>query len=91
LAGCILAPDYLGIQDLLEAPWAVALTDFAYPQTRSERPPDLEKRFHYGAPRGRGFGDAPDRHEVRHLIRPQSALREPKLAWRVTALMTAVA
>src|ERR1700733_2776023 len=30
-----LAQDYLsGIQNLLEAPWAVALTDFVYPQTR---------------------------------------------------------
>jgi hypothetical protein len=30
-----LAQDYLsGIQNLLEAPWAVAPTDFVYPQTR---------------------------------------------------------
>jgi hypothetical protein len=29
--------------------------------------------------------------EVRHLIRPQSSLREPELAKRVTALMASIA
>jgi 2-polyprenyl-6-methoxyphenol hydroxylase-like FAD-dependent oxidoreductase len=33
------------IQPLLEAPWAVAMTDLAYPQTRGERPPDFERRL----------------------------------------------
>jgi len=45
-----LATQYLTeIQDCLEAPWATATTDFVYPQTRGERPPDLEKRLQYGA------------------------------------------
>jgi 2-polyprenyl-6-methoxyphenol hydroxylase-like FAD-dependent oxidoreductase len=91
-----LAPDYLSrIQDLLEAPWAVAQTDFVFPQTRGARPPDLEKGLQYGAALTRLAAEDPETHrivmEVRHLIRPQSALREPELARRVTALMAAVA
>ena len=36
------------IQPLLEAPWAVAMNDLVYPQTRGERPPDFETRLQYG-------------------------------------------
>ena len=44
-----LAAQYLtDIQDCLEAPWATATTDFVYPQTRGERPPDLEERLNTG-------------------------------------------
>jgi 2-polyprenyl-6-methoxyphenol hydroxylase-like FAD-dependent oxidoreductase len=91
-----LAKDYLDrIQDLLEAPWAVAQTDFLYPQTRGARPPDFERRLQYGAALTRLAAEDPETHrivfEVRHLIRPQSALREPDLARRVAALMQPVA
>jgi 2-polyprenyl-6-methoxyphenol hydroxylase-like FAD-dependent oxidoreductase len=91
-----LALDYLvRIQDLLEAPWAVAQSDFVYPQTRGARPPDLEKRLQYGAALTRLAAEDPETHriviEVRHLIRPQSALREPALVRRVAALMEPVA
>jgi hypothetical protein len=91
-----LAQDYLvSIQDLLEAPWAVAQTDLVHPQTRGARPPDLDKRLQYGAALTRLVAEDPETHriliEVRHLIRPQSALREPELARRVAALMQPVA
>jgi 2-polyprenyl-6-methoxyphenol hydroxylase-like FAD-dependent oxidoreductase len=91
-----LAQDYLvRIQDLLEAPWAVAQTDFVHPQTRGARPPDFEKRLQYGAALTRLAAEDPETHriliEVRHLLRPQSALREPGLARRVAALMQPVA
>jgi 2-polyprenyl-6-methoxyphenol hydroxylase-like FAD-dependent oxidoreductase len=91
-----LAQDYLSrIQDLLEAPWAVALTDFVFPQTRGARPPDLDKRLQYGAALTRLAAEDPETHriviEVRHLIRPQSALREPDLMRRMAALMEPVA
>jgi len=94
LAG--LAQDYLvRIQELLEAPWAVAETDFVHPQTRGVRPPDFEKRLQYGAALTRLCAEDPEAHriviEVRHLMRPQSALREPGLARRVAALMQPVA
>ena len=90
-----LASAYLAeIQDLLEAPWAVAQTDFVFPQTRGARPPDLEKRLQYGAALTRLAAEDAETHrivmEVRNLIRPQSALREPELAKRVTALMAEV-
>ncbi len=90
-----LAQDYLvRIQDLLEAPWAVAETDFVHPKTRGARPPDLEKRLQYGAALTRLCAEDPEAHriviEVRHLMRPQSALREPGLARRVAALMQPV-
>jgi hypothetical protein len=42
--------EYLaGTQQCLEAPWATAISDFVYPQTRGERPADFEKRLQYGA------------------------------------------
>jgi 2-polyprenyl-6-methoxyphenol hydroxylase-like FAD-dependent oxidoreductase len=91
-----LGRDYLvRIQDLLEAPWAVAETDFAHPQTRGARPADFEKRLQYGAALTRLCAEDPETHriviEVRHLMRPQGALREPGLARRVAALMQPVA
>jgi 2-polyprenyl-6-methoxyphenol hydroxylase-like FAD-dependent oxidoreductase len=89
-----LASDYLSqIQALLEAPWSTALGDFVFPETRGVRPPDLEKRLRYAAALTRLAADDPETHrimmEVRHLIRPPSALREPELARRVAALMGA--
>ena len=91
-----LARDYLvRIQDLFEAPWAVAETDFVHPETRGARPPDFEKRLQYGAALTRLCAEDAQAHrivmEVRHLLRPQSALREPGLARRVAALMQPVA
>jgi hypothetical protein len=91
-----LAQAYLAsIQDLLEAPWAVAQGDFVFPETRGTRPPEFEKRLRYGAALTRLAAEDAETHriviEVRHLLRPQSALREPELAKRVTALMTAMA
>jgi 2-polyprenyl-6-methoxyphenol hydroxylase-like FAD-dependent oxidoreductase len=79
------------IQPLLETPWAGAIADLVYPQTRGERPPDLEKKLQYT----RAFmclaaeDAAVDRllAEVRSLLKPQSALREPELASRVMSMM----
>ena len=55
------------------------------------RPTDLEKRLQYGAALMRLPAEDAETHrivaEVTHLIRPQSALREPELARRVSALM----
>jgi 2-polyprenyl-6-methoxyphenol hydroxylase-like FAD-dependent oxidoreductase len=87
-----LAGDYLAeIQECLEAPWATAVTDFAYPETRGERPPDLARRLEYGAALFRLAAEDAEVHrivaEVTHLLRPHSALREPSLANRVQALI----
>jgi uncharacterized protein (DUF1810 family) len=41
-----LAANYFAeIQDVLTAPWGVALTDFAYPQTTGTPPADIQQRY----------------------------------------------
>jgi 2-polyprenyl-6-methoxyphenol hydroxylase-like FAD-dependent oxidoreductase len=79
------------IQPLLETPWSHAMGDLIYPETRGERPPDLEQRLKYGGALLQLAAVDPeiDRivSEVRALIKPISALREPKLASRVNALL----
>ena len=79
------------IQPLLETPWAVAMADLVYPQTRGERPPDLEKRLQFTRALMRLAAEDAETDrilsEVRALLRPWSALREPELASRVMAMM----
>ena len=79
------------IQPLLETPWAVAMNDLVYPQTRGERPPDFEAKLQYSSALMRLAAEDPETDrialEVRSLLRPQSALREPGLASRVQAMM----
>jgi hypothetical protein len=69
------------------------MSDFIYPQTRGERPPDFEKNFQYARALTRLAAEDPeiDRtlSEVRALLGPQSALYEPQLADRITSLMPA--
>jgi 2-polyprenyl-6-methoxyphenol hydroxylase-like FAD-dependent oxidoreductase len=81
------------IQPLLETPWATATADLVYPQTRGERPPDFEKKLQYTRALMRlAEEDAEtDRivSEVRSLLKPQSALREPELVSRVMSMMAA--
>jgi 2-polyprenyl-6-methoxyphenol hydroxylase-like FAD-dependent oxidoreductase len=81
------------IQPLLESPWTVAMADLVYPQTRGERPPDFEKRIRYARALMRLAAEdyETDRivFEVRALLKPQSALREPELASRVMSMMAA--
>jgi 2-polyprenyl-6-methoxyphenol hydroxylase-like FAD-dependent oxidoreductase len=88
----LAAAFFAEIQSLLEAPWATAVTDFAYPKTRGDRLPDFHKRLQYGAALTRLAAKDPSVHrivaEVTNLIRPQSALREPQLESRVTELMS---
>jgi 2-polyprenyl-6-methoxyphenol hydroxylase-like FAD-dependent oxidoreductase len=87
-----LAEAYLQeIQPLLETPWSHAMSDFAYPETRGERPPDQEQKLRYGRALLQLAAIDPevDRilSEVRGLLKPFSALREPELARRVEALL----
>jgi hypothetical protein len=43
-----LGADFLAVlQETLEAPWGVAISDFAYAHTTGERPPDLAERLQY--------------------------------------------
>jgi 2-polyprenyl-6-methoxyphenol hydroxylase-like FAD-dependent oxidoreductase len=81
------------IQPLLESPWAVAMADLVYPQTRGARPPDFEERLQYTRALMRLAADDAETDrivfEVRALLKPQSALREPELASRVMSMMAA--
>ena len=82
-----------GIQPLLEAPWAVAMNDLVYPQTRGERPPDFERKLQYTRALLRLAAEDAETDrivfEVRSLLKPQSALRAPELASRVMSMMAA--
>ena len=82
---------FVEIQPLLEAPWSVAMNDLVYPQTRGERPPDFEAKLQYSRALMRLAAEDPETDrivlEVRSLLRPQSALSEPRLASRVQAMM----
>jgi 2-polyprenyl-6-methoxyphenol hydroxylase-like FAD-dependent oxidoreductase len=79
------------IQPLLENPWAVAMADLVYPQTRGERPPDFEERLQYTHALMRLAAEDYETDkivsEVRALLKPQSALREPELARRAMSMM----
>ena len=79
------------IQPLLETPWAVAMADLVYPQTRGERPPDFEKKLQYMHALMRLTAEDAEADkilaEVRSLLKPASALHEPELARRVMAMM----
>ena len=79
------------IQPLLETPWAVAMADLVYPQTRGERPPDFEEKLQYTRALMRLAAEDAETDrilsEVRALLRPWSALREPELASRVMSMM----
>jgi flavin-dependent dehydrogenase len=75
-------------ETLIEGPWAMsAVPDFVYPQTRGERPKDLEERLRSQGAYLRLATQDPAVNEllteVRHLLKPLSALEEPDLVRRV--------
>lgn len=82
-------------QDLLAAPWAVAESDFAFEKTRGLRPNDLRQRLDFNAALQRVASEDATVHqilsEVTHLVRPRSALHDPEIVDRVTAMMNASA
>ncbi len=84
---------FAAIQDVIEAPWRVAISDFVYPSTQGKRPEDFDRRMRYSAALTRLAAEDPAIHrltsEVAQLLRPSSALREPDLTRRVEALLSA--
>jgi 2-polyprenyl-6-methoxyphenol hydroxylase-like FAD-dependent oxidoreductase len=84
---------FAACQDVIEAPWAVAMSDFVYPKTRGQRPPDFGQRMQYGIALTRLAAEDAAVHklttEVNQLLKPQSVLREPELVKRVKERMTA--
>jgi flavin-dependent dehydrogenase len=80
---------------MIEAPWAIsAIPDFIYPQTRGERPEDLDDRLKFQGALTRISTHDADVYElfseVRHLLKPLSVLDEPELVRRVEAEMAAI-
>jgi len=93
LAG--LPQDFLAkVQPWIAGTWSMAAApDLAYPQTRGERPADLEHTLNFVAALYRVAARDPDVHKlvvaVRHLARPNDVLHAPGLVDRVTAEMAA--
>jgi 2-polyprenyl-6-methoxyphenol hydroxylase-like FAD-dependent oxidoreductase len=82
------------VQPWIAGAWSMSTTpDLAYPQTRGERPADLEHTLNFGAALLRVAAWEPEVHEllvaVRTLARTDAALHEPDLVERVRAEMAA--
>ena len=78
---------------LIETPWAsAAVPDFAFPETKGRRPPDLDRTLKFRRALNRLAAADPAVHrqilEVQHLIKPRSVLRDPALVEGVQAVMT---
>jgi 2-polyprenyl-6-methoxyphenol hydroxylase-like FAD-dependent oxidoreductase len=83
-----LAPTFFAeVQPLLETPWSVATLDFAFPDTRGQRPADFETTLKFGIALNQLAAEDPAVHkltlEVQHLLKPRSVYRDPALLQRV--------
>jgi 2-polyprenyl-6-methoxyphenol hydroxylase-like FAD-dependent oxidoreductase len=86
-------PFFATIQDLLAAPWAVTESDFIYEKTLGQRPNDFHQRLKSNLALQQVASEDATVHqimsEVAHLVKRSSALRDPQIVSRVTALMSA--
>jgi 2-polyprenyl-6-methoxyphenol hydroxylase-like FAD-dependent oxidoreductase len=86
---------FAALQDLLAAPWAVAESDFIFEKTRGQRRTDFCQRLKFNSALQRVASEDATVHqlmsEVAHLVKPSSALRDPQIISRVTALIAASA
>lgn len=86
---------FAAIQDFLAAPWAMTESDYIYERTRGQRPNDFHQRLKFNLGLQRVAADDATVHqimsEVTHLVKRSSALRDPQIVSRVTALMSASA
>jgi 2-polyprenyl-6-methoxyphenol hydroxylase-like FAD-dependent oxidoreductase len=88
-----LAPAFFAaINPLIAGTWSMsAVPDFANPATRGQPPDDLEDSLRFGEALMRLAARDAEVHqlmlEVRHLLKPASALREPDLVRRVQSEM----
>jgi 2-polyprenyl-6-methoxyphenol hydroxylase-like FAD-dependent oxidoreductase len=88
-----LAPAFFAeVPTLIETPWSVAILDFAFPDTRGQRPADFEMTRNFGIALTRLAAEDPAVHkltfEVQHLLKPRSVYRDPALVRRVLAKMS---
>jgi 2-polyprenyl-6-methoxyphenol hydroxylase-like FAD-dependent oxidoreductase len=87
-----LAPAFFtSLLPVIETPWAVANLDFMYPQTRGERPADLDMTLKFIAALNRVAAREPAVHklmlQVQHLLKPRSAYQDPAIMQQVMAEM----
>jgi hypothetical protein len=73
---------------MIETPWMMAaIPDFAFPDTRGERPVDLEERLRFAGALSRvAARDAAVQRmvvEVWHMLKPRSAYQDAELVRRV--------
>lgn len=82
---------FAAIQDFLAAPWSATESDFIYEKTRGQRPNDFPQRAKFNMALLRVAAEDATVHqimsEVTHLVKRSSALRDPQIVSRVTALM----
>jgi 2-polyprenyl-6-methoxyphenol hydroxylase-like FAD-dependent oxidoreductase len=87
-----LAPTFFAeVQTLIETPWSVAALDFAFTETRGQRPADFETTLKFGIALTKLAAEDPAVHkltaEVQNLLKPRSVYRDPALVQRVFAKM----
>jgi len=82
---------FAAIQDFLAAPWSATESDYLYEKTRGQRPHDFHQRTKFNLALQRVAAEDAKVHrimsEVTHLVKRSSALRDPQIVSRVTALM----
>jgi 2-polyprenyl-6-methoxyphenol hydroxylase-like FAD-dependent oxidoreductase len=89
LAG--LGPAFMAsVRPVIAGAWSQsAIPDFAHPQTRGDRPADIENSLRFRRGLLRLAAADPDVHRlmvgVRHLVEPAGALRDPEIVRRVEA------
>jgi len=88
---CLARNFFAEVQTLIDTPWSVAVFDFAFPDTRGQRPPDFETTLKFGIALTRLAAEDPAIHkltaEVQNLLKPRSVYRDPALVQRVFAKM----
>jgi 2-polyprenyl-6-methoxyphenol hydroxylase-like FAD-dependent oxidoreductase len=78
--------------DLIETPWTMAaIPDFAFPNTRGDRPADLEQSLRFAGALSRIAARDDDVQrlttEVWHMLKPRGTYRDPDLMRRIEAEM----
>ena len=88
---CLARTFFAEVQTLIDTPWSVAVLDFAFPDTRGQRPADFETRLKFGIALTQLAAEDPTVHkltaEVQNLLKPRSVYLDPALVKRVFAKM----
>lgn len=84
---------FAALEIVIDTPWSMVSTDFAWAQTRGERPADFEGTMKFGAALVSLAAREPSIHklmsEVQHLVKPRDVYREPAFARLIQVEMEA--